>query len=80
MRFLIEALPFRALLTMLWTVPMAAAIAFGGAVSFEAFDDYNKLWNAVTLERLATSAGKVLLSTSIEGSTTPVRGFMSSQS
>ncbi|PDT50103.1 chemotaxis protein [Sinorhizobium fredii] len=71
MKSLVWALPFRGLLITLSAVPMAAAIALGAAMSWENYETYTRLRGAVTMERLATAAGGVMLANSRAGNAKP---------
>ncbi|MBB4956011.1 methyl-accepting chemotaxis protein [Agrobacterium vitis] len=64
---LISALPFKILLTSLAVVPLVAAIALGAVMSWDALQNYRKMSNAITLERLARAGGNLLLKMPLEG-------------
>ncbi|HWU64659.1 MAG TPA: methyl-accepting chemotaxis protein [Ensifer sp.] len=65
---LISALSFKVLLTCLAVVPLMAAVTLGALMSLDAWRNYSKTSNAVTLERLARASGNLLLTLPIEAS------------
>ncbi|MCM2471969.1 methyl-accepting chemotaxis protein [Rhizobium sp. CG5] len=67
---LISALSFKTLLTSLAVVPLLAAVGLGAIMSSDALENYRKMSNAVTLDRLARAGGSLLLTMPVEGAAT----------
>lgn len=68
---IISAFSFKALLTSLTVVPLLAAMTLGVVASWEAFQTYEKMSDAVALERLARAGGNMLLVLPVEGAAIP---------
>lgn len=56
---LIQRLSFRQSLAVLTVAPLAAAISFGGWLTYEAYKERSAAQNAVLLERVAKAGGKL---------------------
>jgi methyl-accepting chemotaxis protein len=68
---IISAFSFKPLLISLTVVPLMAAMALGVVSSFEAYQTYEEMSDAVALERLARAGGNLLLVLPVEGAAAP---------
>jgi len=68
---LLWSLSFRALLTVLAIVPLAAVAVLGAIVIRDEYSNYQKLSGAAALERLAGAGGQLMLALPVESASAP---------